>query len=331
MGPKELQEYLQCIVSNDVQYAIMLWGKPGIGKSSIVRQVASGQDMQFVDVRLSQLMPSDLRGVPVPVDGVTRWAPPSFLPQDGCGILFLDEINMAPPALQGVAQQLILDRQVGDYQLPDGWFTWAAGNSAADRAAVYEMPAPLTNRFLHLEVDISLDDFKQYAYSNKLHEAVIGFLSYKPDLLHNPDTNSSAWPSPRTWEMASSLLSAQLPIEAAVGSGVAMEFNAYYRLKDQLPDIETIVKGKSKIKFPSEPSIAYATVTALVAHANTARQAEHGFIWTAENAAPEWVQLLASDLFPQLRERGLYNAFANAVVKNKAALEFINSFIKLVA
>ena len=331
MGPKELQIFLNGLTENNIQHAVMIWGKAGIGKSSIVKQVAEMNEMGFVDVRLSQLMPSDLRGVPVPTDCTTHWAPPSFLPNDGKGILFLDEINMAPPTLQGVAQQLILDRRVGDYKLPDGWFTWAAGNRADDRAAVYEMPGPLANRFLHLEAEIGLDDFKQYAYSNEVEESVIGFLSFKPPLLHQVDPNSESWPSPRTWEMASSLHKAGLSIDSAVGKGAAAEFNAFCLLRDQLPDIASIVKGKSKIPFPTEPSVSYAAVTALVSHVKTAKEAEHAFFWVMEKASPEWVQLLATDLFPQLRERKLFNSFSKNLIKDKRAMEFIGEFAKLAA
>lgn len=331
MSPKELKLFLKGLAENDIQHSAMIWGKAGIGKSSVVRQVAEMSQMDFIDVRLSQLMPSDLRGVPVPTDGTTRWAAPSFLPREGKGILFLDEINMAPPTLQGVAQQLILDRQVGDYTLPDGWFTWAAGNRADDMAAVYEMPGPLANRFLHVDVEFSLDDFKQYAYSNNIEETVIGFLSFKPTLLHQVDPNSDAWPSPRTWEMASNLYKAGLAVDSAVGKGAAAEFKAFCMLRDQLPDIASIVKGKSKIPFPTEPSVSYAAVSAIVAHVETAKQAENAFFWVMDNASPEWVQLLACDLFPQLRERNLYNAFSKNLIKDKRAVEFIGEFAKLAA
>lgn len=331
MGPKELNRFLTGLTSHNIKHAVMIWGKAGIGKSSIVSQVAKSNDLQFVDVRLSQLMPSDLRGVPVPAEGITRWAPPSFLPTQGKGILFLDEINMAPPALQGVAQQLILDRKVGDYELPDGWFTWAAGNRADDRAAVYEMPRPLANRFLHIEAQISLDDFKQYAYRTQLNESIIGFLSFKSTLLHKVDPNSEAWPSPRTWAMASSLLGAGLPVDSAIGNAAAAEFNAYCLVKEQLPDIQAIIKGKSKLTFPDEPSVAYATISSLVVHVTTAKQAEHAFFWVIDNAPPEWVQLFATDMFPQLRERKLYQTFSKAIVKDPRAVDFIGSYVKLAA
>lgn len=331
MGPRELTEYLLCILEHDIRHSVMLWGKPGIGKSSIVRQLTVSAGLGFVDVRLSQIMPSDLRGIPVPQEGVTKWAPPSFLPVEGRGVLFLDEINMAPPALQGVAQQLILDRRVGDYVLPDGWYTWAAGNRADDRAVVYEMPAPLANRFLHAEVDLSLDDFKQYAFSKKINESIIGFLSFKPTLLHKPDSNSHNWPSPRSWEMASSLLAAGLSIETAVGQAVTMEFDAFNRLREQLPDIPSILAGKKKPDFPAEPSVGYATVSAMVAQTQTVPHAEQAFFWMIDKAGPEWVQLFASDLFPQLRERELYTGFAKTIVKEPRAVEFLQTFVKLAA
>ncbi len=116
MTPQELLPYLSRLVEHQLQLSLMLWGPPGIGKSSIVAEVARQHDLQLVDLRLSQLAPTDLRGLPVAENGVSRWFPPEFLPTEGRGILFLDEINMAPPAMQGIAQQLILDRQVGRQQ-----------------------------------------------------------------------------------------------------------------------------------------------------------------------------------------------------------------------
>ena len=111
MHPEDLKTYLDRIITNNLKISTMIWGAPGIGKSSIVEQVAVAHQLEFVDIRLSQLAPTDLRGLPVAEAGVSKWFPPEFLPQQGRGILFLDEINMAPPAMQGMAQQLILDRK----------------------------------------------------------------------------------------------------------------------------------------------------------------------------------------------------------------------------
>ena len=107
---------------------------------------------------------------------------PISLPQDGKGVLFLDEINMAPPAMQGVAQQLILDRRIGDYVVPEGWYVWAAGNRKIDRAAVFDMPSALANRFLHYEVEPEITAFKDWALRSELSEEIIGFLLFRPNL-----------------------------------------------------------------------------------------------------------------------------------------------------
>ena len=116
----------------------MIWGAPGIGKSQTVAEVAREAKIELIDLRLSQLAPTDLRGLPVAdhKERTARWYPPEFLPRGGQGILFLDELNMAPPAMQGIAQQLVLDRQVGSYTLPKGWHVWAAGNRLEDGASV---------------------------------------------------------------------------------------------------------------------------------------------------------------------------------------------------
>ena len=99
---KKLSDYLGKVVEHNIQSSLMIWGAPGIGKSSVVEAVAESQELELIDLRISQLAPTDLRGIPVPKDNKACWYPPEFLPTSGKGILFLDEINMAPPAVQGV-------------------------------------------------------------------------------------------------------------------------------------------------------------------------------------------------------------------------------------
>ena len=197
--PSNLRSILDTIIDNDIQQSLMLWGPPGIGKSSIVAQVSESSDIDLIDLRLSQLAPTDLRGLPVADHdtNTSRWYPPEFLPREGKGILFLDEINLAPPSMQGIAQQLILDRKVGSYTVPDGWFIWSAGNRKEDFAAVFDMPGPLANRFIHFHVEPDIDSFKQYALREKLHESVIAFILFRPDLLHKASRQSPSWPRSR--------------------------------------------------------------------------------------------------------------------------------------
>ena len=141
---------------------VMLWGPPGVGKSQMVAQVAEKNNIPVIDIRLSQMEPSDLRGIPFKNGAEVEWAIPSMLPNTKRhgpkGILFLDEITSAPPSVSAAAYQLILDRKLGNYEVPKGWAIFAAGNRQGDRGVTYTMPAPLANRFSHYEVDVNLDD-----------------------------------------------------------------------------------------------------------------------------------------------------------------------------
>jgi MoxR-like ATPase len=305
MKPADLTVFLDTLVRNKLRLSTMIWGPPGIGKSSIVAQVAAAHGLECIDLRLSQLAPTDLRGLPVAKSGRSRWYPPDFLPSGGAGVLFLDEINLAPPTMQGMAQQLVLDRRVGSYVVPDGWFIWAAGNRDEDRAAVFEMPAPLANRFLHVDVVPDFDDFKSYALAQGIHEQIIAFLAFRPALLHRNDPQQPAWPSPRSWVMAGALHTVGLDVSAAVGAPAAAEFNAYTALYQAAPDLDRILAGHGDgILFPDEPSIRYATTVGLTARAADAPAAYHAFRWMARVAAAEWVQLLAADLFKIMRAKG---------------------------
>jgi len=308
----------------------MLWGPPGIGKSSIVADVAKQHELQLVDLRLSQLAPTDLRGLPVADNGVSRWFPPEFLPTSGQGILFLDEINMAPPAMQGIAQQLILDRRVGSYRVPEGWFIWAAGNRKSDRAAVFEMPSALANRFIHLDLVPDFDSFKAWGLSEGLSEQVLAFLAFRPTLLHQIDVQRPNWPSPRSWVMAHQLRVAGLAVEPAVGAGAAGEFDAFCTVYDKLPDLEPILAGKSKAVFPAEASSRYATVLGLIVRADTAAQGVNGLAWLVKQAGPEWVQFFATDLFRLMREKGQFGDLARQISANTELKDFARNMRDLI-
>lgn len=330
MRPSELAAYLGALVRHDLKLSTMIWGPPGIGKSSIVAQTATEAGIDCVDVRLSQLAPTDLRGLPVPEGGVARWYPPEFLPHEGAGILFLDELNMAPPTIQGMAQQLILDRKVGSYSVPAGWFIWAAGNRKEDRAAVFDMPAPLANRFVHLHVEPDFDSFKAYALEQGLHEQIIAFLSFRTALLHQMDTHHPAWPSPRSWEMASRLHGAGLDLAPVVGPGAAAEFRAFVAVYAGLADLEAILRGDGAgAGFPSEPSQRYALTVGLGIRARDAAQALNAFRWLTERASSEWAQLFAMDLFRQMRGRGQMGELAALVAQDEALQSFLKAYRSL--
>lgn len=331
MTPAELTRYLTVLIENKLQISLMIWGAPGIGKSSIVAEVAQVAGLKLIDLRLSQLAPTDLRGLPVAENGLSRWFPPEFLPTSGRGILFLDEINMAPPTMQGVAQQLILDRKVGSYKVPDGWFVWAAGNRKQDRAAVFEMPAPLANRFAHLEVDCDFDSFKTWALDAGVHEQILAFLSYRKNLLHKIDPKHPNWPSPRSWSIASKLHTAGLSVASSVGDGPAAEFNAYIALYDDMPDVEPILSGKKKIPaFPEEPSMRYALIIALLTRLTSGTRALNALRYLAERAPAEWVQLFAADAIPAIRKSGKLAELATLMRAEPTLQDFMKRFKELI-
>ena len=259
---------------------VMIWGPPGVGKSQIVAQVAATHDAAIVDIRLSQMEPSDLRGIPFKEGSKVEWAIPAMLPDEKvhgeAGLLFIDEITAAPPSVSAAAYQLILDRRLGEYRVPEHWAIVAAGNRQGDRGVTYNMPAPLANRFSHYEVSVNLDDWAAWAYHHHIDERIIAFLRFRPDLLFefNPEHNPVAFPSPRTWEFSHRALqkfSAQSNLllgglEACVGKAAGVELFAFIQSIENLPDIDAIARGESR-ECPQEIDLQYAVAAALVTRA----------------------------------------------------------------
>lgn len=259
---------------------VMLWGPPGIGKSEIISQLGQKHDVAVIDIRLSQIEPSDLRGIPFRENDHVIWAIPALLPNarrhGEKGILFLDEITSAPPSISAAAYQLILDKKLGDYELPEGWVIFAAGNRQGDRGVTYTMPSPLANRFSHYELESHLDDWVAWAYSNNIDERIIAFLRFRPDLLFDfdPALNPIAFPTPRTWEYASRALqkfssNSRLllgALQACVGETAGVECFAFVENYTNIPDIDDIIQGED-IPVPEEIDLQYAVASALVGRA----------------------------------------------------------------
>ena len=259
---------------------VMMWGPPGVGKSQMVGEVAAKHGVPVIDIRLSQMEPSDLRGIPFRVEDHVDWAIPSILPDakrhGERGILFLDEITSAPPSVSAAAYQLILDRRLGAYEVPNGWAIFAAGNRQGDRGVTYAMPAPLANRFSHFDVEANLDDWSQWAYENNIDDRLIGFLRFRPELLFDfdPARNPTAFPTPRSWEFASRALQkfGDHPdllgpaLSACVGQAAGIEFSAYLANLSRMPDLDAIVEGQPA-EVPRDTDLQYAVAAALVARA----------------------------------------------------------------
>jgi hypothetical protein len=255
---------------------VFIWGGPGIGKSAIVRHLAADSELPLQDVRALLLDPVDLRGLPfLGQDGRSKWATPEFLPQGGSGILFLDELNAAPAMVQAGCYQLVLDRKLGEYTLPEGWAIIAAGNRDSDRAVTTRMPTPLRNRFVHLEFEVDLQDWSEWAIEAGIRPEVIAFLRFRQELLSAFDRDANAFPSPRSWEFVSRILDAtpDQTVEhelfaGAVGSGAATEFSAFLKTFRELPNIDAILLNPLKEPVPENAAAQYAVASAL-AHCAT--------------------------------------------------------------
>ncbi len=273
MNPQSAKRSLEYLCERKVP--VFLWGPPGIGKSSIVSQIAEEQGISCIDLRLSLLDPTDLRGIPFfnTKEDTAAWAPPSFLPDgsDEKGILFLDELNTAAPMVQASAYQLILDRKIGEYKLPDGWSIVAAGNRESDRGVVFRMASPLANRFVHLEMEANVEEWRNWAIGAGIDVTIISFIGHRPDALFafNTQDESRSFATPRTWEYVHEILLSQpdedliMPlVSGAIGEELAASFLGFRAVAGSLPDVEGILDGTTT-EIPTEASTLHVLCTAL--------------------------------------------------------------------
>jgi hypothetical protein len=270
----------------NIQRPVFVWGPPGIGKSDIVHQIGAEQNRNVRDIRLSLWEPTDIKGIPYYNSSLNTmsWAPPIELPSDpeSTDILFLDELNSAAPATQAAAYQLILNRRVGTYTLPKGVSIVAAGNRESDKGVTYRMPAPLQNRFLHLELRTDFDDWQEWAVKNMVHEQVVGYLGFaKQDLYDfDPKGSSRAFATPRSWNFVSELLmeddlddnTLTNLVAGSVGEGLAVKFMAHRKVAKQMPEPEQILSGLVKKSEIKEISAMYSLTTSLCYELKTAHQ-----------------------------------------------------------
>lgn len=287
MRPSHVRAILarECLAARErLHTPVMLWGPPGVGKSQLIASVAAEYGAGLVDIRLSQMEPTDLRGIPFRVDASVEWSVPRLLPseqRDGAhGILFLDEITSAPPTVTAAAYQLILDRRLGEYRLPEGWAVFAAGNRYGDRGVTYTMPAPLANRFTHYEIEPHLDDWVAWAHCQGIDPRLIAFLRFRPELLFefDPARQPIAFPSPRSWEYANRALAkftsaSELildALQACVGVAAGAELKAFLDHTNELPDLNAILHGQSR-DVPESLDLQYGVAAALVRRATQMR------------------------------------------------------------
>lgn len=286
--PSQMKEVLNTM--RLTKLSSFIWGAPGIGKSAIIMQLAQELGYEFIDIRLSQIDPTDLRGIPMPVDVTdadgkvskqVKWSVPSVFPTDpdAKAILFLDEFNSAPPSVLAASYQLILDRKLGEYSLPEGVIVVAAGNRNTDNGITFRMPRPILNRFVHYEMKHDFTDWQEHAMENSWDATVVGYVSAFKDKLFDDKVGSDArgFRTPRSWGAVSAILKAneikpvapsmlRAMIYGAIGEE-ATQFLTHREMAMAIPSTDDILNGKIKevkeLKESSKTAICYSLTTSL--------------------------------------------------------------------
>lgn len=262
--------------------SVHLWGKPGIGKTELVKQIAALLGWPVIEFRANLREPVDLRGIPtveVLADGtkVTRWLIPDELPRESrdgpFGIFFLDEMNTASQQMQAALFQLIHERKIGDYTLPEGWVIVAAGNAVSDRAAAQRMPTALRNRFSHFYLVADVDAWAEWAVKNNVAPEFIAFARFRRELFDGetrglPVGDENAFLTFRSFTRASKFANADVDVRqdliaSDVGDAEAAEIDGFLRLYASLGTLDDIVRDPENAKVPTEPSELFAVATGL--------------------------------------------------------------------
>lgn len=264
----------------------MLASSPGIGKSSIIKQLAEQHKLKVIDLRLSQCDPTDLNGFPslhadrtkagyLPMDIFPIAGDP--VPEGYRGwILLLDEINSASSAVQAAAYKIVLDKQVGMHDLHPNVAIVAAGNLATDKAIVNPMSTAMQSRMVHYELDVVPNDWVAWAHENEIDYRVPAYINFKPGMLHSfdPSHDDATFPCPRTWEFVSKLIvnikhlaPDDIPdLAGAIGEGPAREFFTFCEIFKSLPTIDQILANPEGYPVPNEPSVQFALVGMITHH-----------------------------------------------------------------
>ena len=313
---------------------VFLHGKPGIGKSEVIKYVAEHiLKINFINIRLGQKPPMDFQGNPINKtlsDGEIRqsYSTPSCLPSVSIhgekGILLLDEFNMSNNAIMGMAQQLLDSRRIGDTVLPKGWMIISCNNLRSHGAHVNEISMPNRSRAIHFNITEDLDQWiTNYALPAGIHPLIISYLKAFPSHFYNlPNPNEYAYACPRTWSYASELLYCGMErfLAAAIGEGIAVNFNTYYQLKDDLPNWDRIKDPKYVWKGKSNLSAAYAATITAITKANMDNFRDLlKFIFN--NLGEEYTAIFTTSVYDTVRIRGVQNPevmdFLDYIVESK--------------
>lgn len=265
----------------------MLHGSPAIGKSSIIKAIAKAFRLKLIDLRLSQCDPTDLLGFPRvdPATGRASYAAMESFPLKGDKVpegydgwlLFFDELTSASKAVQAASYKILLDRQVGPFDLHENVAMCAAGNLDTDNAIVEEMSTALQSRLVHLELIVDHKQWLDWAFEAKIDHRITSYIQYKPGSLYSfrPEHTDRTYASPRTWEFTDRIIKAdggqvdrvKLPLYAGtISKGEASEFLMFSQIYQSLLTVPQIVARPDTITVPDEPSVLYALCGTISSH-----------------------------------------------------------------
>ena len=258
-------------------------GSPGIGKSAIAFEIAKENNLEVIDIRLSQLDPSELQGFPMKMGDKAGYVPMNIFPIESDPIpvgkngwlVLLDEFNSATMATQAAAYKLVLDRMVGMYKLHPRAAVIAAGNLVTDKAIVNRISTAMQSRLVHFQLSVDHEAWIKWADKNDIDHRIKSFIHFKPQALYNfnPSHNEETFPCPRTWEFSSKLIKpySELPYDklpllaGAIGEGMAREAFAFFKIYGEVPTIQEIQSNPTGVRLGDEPSLHYA-LSGLIAH-----------------------------------------------------------------
>lgn len=320
-----IEEAKECLLdAAEIGVMPMLTGSPGIGKSAVVHAIAKDQNLELIDIRLSQCDPCDLLGFPH-IDkkaGKASYVPMEMFPLEGDSLppgkngwlIFYDEANSADKAVQKAWYKTVLDRKVGNTSLHKNVVQISAGNLETDNAIVEEMSTALESRMAHYELKVNMNSWLKWAMKNNIDHRITSYIQHKPDMLYNfkPNHPDRTYACPRTWEFASRFLQQRevgeqllrANLAGTISEGVAREFIGYCEIYHSLPTIQQIIARPQDITVPSEPSILYALSGTLSNHID---KSNHEALMDYIHRLPKEFQIVC------LRE---------AVKRNEEVLEF---------
>lgn len=313
-----------------VKRPVFLWGPPGVGKSDLAAQIASEMGGALIDVRLNLWEPTDIKGIPFFNASTSKmeWAPPAELPDQEFAskhpivVLFLDELAGAAPAVQAAAYQLILNRRVGTYELPDNVVIMAAGNRMTDKGVTYRMPTPLANRFLHFELRVDFADWNVWALQNRMHPDVVGYLNYAKGDLYNfdPTVHDRTFATPRSWAFVSDIIDDSMSdneqtdmVSACIGEGLAIKFMAHRKISADLPNPADVLNGKVKTLKVKEVSAMYSLTTSMCYELkdNYDNAKKEGKMDAWHGQCENFIQFMMDNFEPEMVIMGAHTALKN--------------------